>query len=59
MRLNELEIKIALDSEEIFQKVYFTCNQLLGKPSSQKKSPCKITKRNDKQDRTRISVCSR
>lgn len=30
VKLNELEIKIALDSEEHFQKVYAACNELFG-----------------------------
>lgn len=34
MKLNELEIKIALDSEEHFQKVYAACHQEFGSESS-------------------------
>lgn len=32
MRLNELEIKISIDSEELFQKTYKACIQLFGQP---------------------------
>lgn len=34
MKLNELEIKIAFDSEEHFQQVYDICHQLFGPPIS-------------------------
>lgn len=34
MKLNELEIKIAIDSEERFQQTYQLCNNLFGKPVS-------------------------
>lgn len=34
MKLNELEIKIQIDSEEHFQAVYDSCNKLFGPPTS-------------------------
>jgi adenylate cyclase, class 2 len=34
MRLNELEIKISLGSDEHFKQVYDTCNKLFGPPTS-------------------------
>jgi adenylate cyclase, class 2 len=35
MRLNELEIKISINSEELFQKTYHACKQLFGPPVTQ------------------------
>lgn len=32
MRLNELEIKISINSDELFQNTYNTCTQLFGSP---------------------------
>ncbi len=34
MKLNELEIKIKIDSQEQFQRVFDLCNQLFGQPTS-------------------------
>lgn len=34
MKLNELEIKIAIDSEELFKKTFKICTKLFGSPSS-------------------------
>jgi adenylate cyclase, class 2 len=34
MKLNELEIKIQIDTQEHFQKVYETCKKLFGDPTS-------------------------
>lgn len=34
MKLNELEIKIKLDSSDHFQKVYETCQKLFGRPTA-------------------------
>jgi adenylate cyclase class IV len=34
MKLNELEIKIQISSEDHFQTIYDSCNQLFGAPIS-------------------------
>ena len=34
MKLNELEIKISIDTSELFKQVYDTCNKLFGPPTS-------------------------
>src|ERR1700749_4957749 len=34
MKLNELEIKIQINSEEHFQEIYESCNKLFGSPTS-------------------------
>lgn len=34
MKLNELEIKIQIDSEEHFQVIFDSCNKLFGPPIS-------------------------